>query len=328
MEPAKKILIIQTAFIGDVVLSTGIMESLFHTIPNLKIGVLVRSGNESLFANHPFVKEVLVWNKKKGKYKSLLEILLVIRKRKYDEVINLHRFGSSGFLTVFSGAKVKVGFKKNPFSFLFSKAISHEIGNGVHENERNHALIAHLCGNTISKPKLYPSETNFQSVKPFSEGKFVVMAPASVWFTKQLPETKWVELIKKVPSGYRIYLVGGPGDFELCQRLIKRSSHSSIENLCGKLSYLDTCALFSSSYMNFVNDSGPLHFCSAMNAPVTAFFCSTIPDFGFGPLSDHSEIIECREELTCRPCGLHGKNHCPEGHFNCGMKINLDEIKF
>ncbi|MFY7989164.1 MAG: glycosyltransferase family 9 protein, partial [Fluviicola sp.] len=71
----------------------------------------------------------------------------------------------------------------------------------------------------------------------------------------------------------------------------------------------------------FVNDSGPLHIASAMNTPTTAFFCATIPDFGFGPLADDSEIKEVQENLDCRPCGLHGGKSCPKGHFKCG---NID----
>jgi ADP-heptose:LPS heptosyltransferase len=75
--------------------------------------------------------------------------------------------------------------------------------------------------------------------------------------------------------------------------------------------------------MNYVNDSAPLHLASAMNAPVTAFFCSTIPEFGFGPLSENNQIIQTEEKLNCRPCGLHGKKVCPEGHFKCGTEINI-----
>ena len=77
--------------------------------------------------------------------------------------------------------------------------------------------------------------------------------------------------------------------------------------------------------MNYVNDSGPLHMASAVNAPVTAFFCSTIPKFGFGPLSENSTIIQTTEELSCRPCGLHGLKNCPKKHFKCGLGIELPE---
>ena len=75
--------------------------------------------------------------------------------------------------------------------------------------------------------------------------------------------------------------------------------------------------------MNYVNDSAPLHIASAMNAPVTVYFCSTEPSFGFGPLSDNKTIVEVKEKLNCRPCGLHGKESCPKGHFNCGLKIEI-----
>ena len=69
--------------------------------------------------------------------------------------------------------------------------------------------------------------------------------------------------------------------------------------------------------MNYVNDSAPLHLASSMNAPVTAVFLSTIPQFGFTPLSDDSTVSETSLNLPCRPCGLHGKKACPEGHFRC-----------
>jgi heptosyltransferase-2 len=79
----------------------------------------------------------------------------------------------------------------------------------------------------------------------------------------------------------------------------------------------------SKAVRNYVNDSGPLHLASAMNAPVTAFFCSTVPSFGFGPLSDDSEIKETTEKLDCRPCGIHGFKTCPKGHFKCGKGIEI-----
>jgi heptosyltransferase-2 len=95
--------------------------------------------------------------------------------------------------------------------------------------------------------------------------------------------------------------------------------------LAGKLSFLQSTALMKDATMNYVNDSAPLHFASAINAPVTAFFCSTIPAFGFTPLSTNSIIIETEEKLTCRPCGLHGKKECPLQHFKCGYEIDVDK---
>jgi len=130
-----------------------------------------------------------------------------------------------------------------------------------------------------------------------------------------------VELIETISSEKTIYFVGGKTDYQLCQSIIEKSQRKSkIVNLCGDFSLLQTAALFSKSEHVYVNDSGPLHIASAMNAPVTAFFCSTVPEFGFGPLSEKSEIKQV-ENLECKPCGLHGKKECPLGHFNCGNQI-------
>ncbi|HEV9038701.1 MAG TPA: glycosyltransferase family 9 protein, partial [Puia sp.] len=78
--------------------------------------------------------------------------------------------------------------------------------------------------------------------------------------------------------------------------------------------------------MNYVNDSAPMHFASAVNAPVTAVYCSTLPEFGFGPLSDDSHIVQIAQHLDCRPCGLHGYKACPLGHFNCAHKIENGQL--
>jgi len=80
------------------------------------------------------------------------------------------------------------------------------------------------------------------------------------------------------------------------------------------------------AHMNFVNDSAPMHFASAMNAPVAAVYCSTVPEFGYGPLSDIKYIIQRHESLYCRPCGLHGFATCPEGHFKCALEIEDEQL--
>ena len=172
------------------------------------------------------------------------------------------------------------------------------------------------------RPELYPSETDKQKVQAYTQGKYVTMAPASVWFTKQLPKEKWTELIQQQTED-TIYLLGAPGDKVLCDELISSANTSSkIVNLAGELTLLQSAALMQKAQMNFVNDSGPLHLASSMNAPTTAFFCSTVPSFGFGPLADNSIVKEVNG-LDCRPCGLHGHKECPKGHFKCGFDISL-----
>src|SRR5262245_23366692 len=99
-----KFLIIQTAFIGDVVLATSIVEKLHARFPDAQIDFLLRKGNEALLQKHPLLNEVLIWEKKKDKFKNLFRLLKLIRKRRYDKVINVQRFAATGMLTVFSKA--------------------------------------------------------------------------------------------------------------------------------------------------------------------------------------------------------------------------------
>ncbi|MFC2151876.1 glycosyltransferase family 9 protein [Bacteroidota bacterium] len=321
-----KFLVIQTAFIGDVILATPIIEKLHAFYPDSQIDFLLRKGNENLLRNHPYVSNLLIWDKKKEKRKNMFRIIKLIRSKKYDYIINLQRFASTGIITSLSNGKIKVGFDKNPLSFLFTRKIKHEIGNGKHEVERNIELITEITDNSIYKPKLYPTEEDFQIVSQYKMRPYICMAPTSVWFTKQFPAKKWIDLIKKVDSKFLIYLIGGPDDKNACDEIISNSNRNNIINLCGELSFLQTSALIANATMNFVNDSAPMHMASAMNAPTTAIFCSTVPDFGFGPLSDQAEVVEIDEKLECRPCGLHGFKKCPKDHFKCAFEINIDKL--
>jgi ADP-heptose:LPS heptosyltransferase len=325
----QKFLVIQTAFIGDVVLATPIVEKLHQHFPDASIDLLVRKGNESLLTGHPFLNEVLIWNKKENKTKNLWKLLFKIRKVKYDIVINVQRYGATGFLTAFSGAKITIGFDKNPFSFLFTKKINHvfdEKGNGKHEIERDLELIKDLTDDIVVRPKLYPSKNDEEKTKIYKQRPYITVAPASVWFTKQYPADKWISFINKLPDNLNIYLLGAPSDNSICENIIQLTTNKNVIDLCGKLSFLGSCALMKDAVMNYVNDSAPMHFASAMNAPVSAIFCSTIPAFGYGPLSDKKFIIEIQEKLYCRPCGLHGYKACPEKHFRCAKEIKDEQL--
>ena len=318
-----KILIIQTAFIGDVILATALIEKLIVFYPESKIDFLLRKGNEGLLENHPKLNDVLIWDKKVDKYSNLKVLSKSINRTKYDVVINLQRFASSGMLTAFSGAPIKIGFKKNPLSFLFTNSVEHDIQSGLHEVERNQKLIETFTDTIAEKPRLYPSNKDYEFVQSFKAEKYVCIAPSSVWFTKQLPKDKWIELIKKIKDDNTIYLLGASSDIELCEQIQSQTKNKKVIILAGKLSFLQSAALMQHAEMNFVNDSAPLHIASAMDAPVTAYFCSTLPSFGFGPLSNQSTINEIDYSLSCRPCGLHGKKECPEGHFKCGNDIKI-----
>jgi heptosyltransferase-2 len=308
-----KILVIQTAFIGDAILATAVLERLHATFPEARLDLLVRKGNEGLFAGHPFLHTLHVWDKKGRKYAGLFHLLRTLRRTRYDLVVNLQRFFSTGLLTAFSGADLRVGFDKNPLSIFFTHRIAHRIG-AVHEVGRNHALIELWAGPEAGRPRLYPRPQD-EAGRP--DDPYICLAPTSVWYTKQWPEARWVAFLDLLPPGLRVVLLGGPSDREACERIRGGTRHPLVDNKAGELGFLASAAWMAGARMNYVNDSAPLHLASAVNAPVVAIFCSTVPDFGFTPLSDASWIVETRASLPCRPCGLHGKRACPEGHFRC-----------
>ena len=341
-----KILLIQTAFIGDVILATSLIESVYAAYPTAKIDFLLRKGNENLLQEHPLLNEVLIWDKK-NKYKSLFKLLKKIRNSSYDAVLNLQRFGATGLLTAFSKSKVKAGFKKNPFSWAFTHKYEHLITtdeNSPHEIERNSKVLESIGIREIRKPKLYPSDADKEKVKEFIQNDFICIAPTSVWFTKQYPLQKWIDFIEKLllekennkllPPNFEIHLLGAPSDRENCQKIVdtleirlnQKNLKFKVNNLAGKLSLMQSAALMQQAKLVLANDSAPLHLASSMNVPVCAVFCSTVPAFGFTPLSEISFVVETEKKLDCRPCGLHGYKSCPKGHFECAESIKTEQI--
>lgn len=321
--PSKSFLIIQTAFPGDVILATSLVENLRAAYPEADIDFLLRKGNESLLQGHPHIRETLILDKKTDKYRNIWRMWQEIRRRKYRAVINVQRFAVSGFLAAFSGAEHIAGFDKNPFSTFFDTRVRHVLGGGIHETHRNHQLIAALVDGPVYRPVLYPSSADIVEVSRYQhDGPYICIAPASVWHTKQFPAEGWAGFIRSLEGReLRVYLLGGLDDRRLADDIVAQCPGSSTVNLAGKLTFLQSAALMKDALMNYSNDSAPMHIASAMNAPVTAVYCSTIPDFGFGPLSDRSFVVETRERLACRPCGNHGHRSCPEGHFACGKGI-------
>jgi len=318
----QRILIIQTAFLGDVILASPVWENLHRQFPKAQIDVVVKKGNESLLAAHPFLRQVFVFDKSQ-KVKNLWNLGKTLRSEQYDLVINLQRFASSGMLTILARGKESRGFEKNPLSFLYTKQFKHEMKPNWHEVDRNLQLISDLVPAPIRRPQLFPSQEDLNSIQIYQEVPYYCLAPTSVWFTKQAPQEIWLALIDKLSTTNTvIYLLGAPSDRPYLDEIVQNTRSSQVINLAGKLTLLQSAALTAGAQHNYVNDSGPLHLASATNAPVSAFFCSTVPEFGFGPLSDQSGIIEVKD-LDCRPCGLHGHQSCLKGHFRCGEELDL-----
>ena len=326
-----KLLVIQTAFTGDVVLATSVLEKLHEYYPGARIDFLLRKGNEGLLQNHPYITNLLIWDKTKQKKRNLIKMALHVRRQQYTHVINIHRFFTSGFVTFLSGAPYRAGFAKNPWAFCFTLKAPHIISPSGTERpvldiERNQLLIAPITDDKVALPVLYPSAADREYAAQYMKPPFVCIAPSSVWYTKRLPVPQWISMINGIPAHYHVYILGAPSDKELGETISNGTTHPKTMNLCGKLNFLQSAALMQHADMNYANDSAPMHFANAMKAPLTAVYCSTAPSYGFGPLLDSGKVAEIREDLYCRPCGIHGHKKCPEGHFRCALEITNEDL--
>ncbi len=322
-----KILIIQTASIGDVILTTPILEALHDHYPGVSVDIVVKKGNEGILYGHPYLQQIYTWDKDRNKYQNYLKIIRRIRKAGYDEVIIVHRFFSSGMMALLSKAKITTGFHKNPLSLFFTHRIQHTIGDHqVHEVDRNLSLLKHMGIKGSYPVRIYPSPRDEQQVAFMATHPYICIAPSSLWFTKQYPEERWTALLDRIPERIACYIIGGPQDRPLAERIQNKTTHPAVHVVTGDFSLTGSAVLMKGAIMNFTNDSAPTHLASALNAPVTTVYCSTIPAFGFGPLSDNANIVEVNQPLSCRPCGLHGRKKCPEKHFNCARLIHTEDL--
>ena len=214
-----------------------------------------------------------------------------------------------------------MGFDVHPLCRIFTHLVPHGFEEGVHEIERNHRLVEGWTDmETPQLLRLYP-----EPLAP-ADRAFAVVAPASQWATKQWPVGHWIALCNALKDEVpELRLVGGPADADLLEEIVAKSEHPNAVVQADQ-GLLESAAMMAQAAWVLTNDSGPLHLASAVNAPTVAVYCSTVPAFGFGPLSERSRVVESTESLPCRPCGVHGKTACPLGHFACGESITVDEV--
>lgn len=325
MSQNSNVLIIQTAFLGDAVLVTSLLEKIRHESPQTKVQLLVRAGLEPIFEAYPHENLTKVWGYDKSKkLKSWFSLRKQLSKEKFDQVFVVQRFFGMGLLSVSMGAKKVTGFQENPVSFLFNESVKHRFGHGVHEVERNIDLVEKWLGKQFYAPFLSSTPS---LPTPLKAKQYLCISPGSVWETKRLPLQTWIDFILQLPKDQAIVLMGAPNEMELSASIARACPQHNIHNLTGKLGLLEAIGVYQQAALAFVNDSGPLHICSSVNTPTVAIFCSTTPEFGFGPLATWNRVIESNEILTCKPCGSHGKKNCPLGHYACGHGIQVNQLQ-
>ena len=333
------VVLLQPAFLGDAVLSTALLESWHRRYPDHTLSVFVRKAAAGLFEDHPFLKEVHVWDRTGWqKYPRLLGLSRQLKRARPDVVINLHRYASMALLARQSGAAVITGFMGGTGLHTGrTKLVSHEIGDGRHETERNHSQVEPLLGpwdQQCDVPRLHPSAAHRAAASDWPGGA-VILAPASVWATKRWPAEKWAELADACAirnGGVPVVLLGGKGDAALLNRIAAQCKVAQPAVCAGELNLLGAAALMSEARAVVSNDSAPLHMAGAVGTPVVGVFCSTTPRLGFGALpgmvsAGRALNVEVEEaKLACKPCGVHGHHACPLRDFKCGDGLEVNAV--
>jgi len=318
--------IVQTAFIGDVILATPLVEAARASRPGDTVVCVVRAGCDALLGNNPFVDEIVVWDKhESGRgLGGVWRIARRLRELGVTTALVPHRSLRSALAVRLSGAGERIGFAKGGGALLHSVRVPYP--NGVHEVERNLAL-ARAAGwkHEGFRPAVFPGERDRTIVDDIVAGMdpFCVLAPGSVWPTKMWPAEYYAEAgAAFVEKGFRVILSGGPDDEPVCRFIAGRITGAV--NTCGILTLRQSADLYRRSAFVLTGDTAPQHLAAAAGARVFSIFGPTVRIFGFWPYSDRGTVIE--ESVDCRPCGMHGHRACPEKHHDCMRKVTPERV--
>ena len=307
-----KILIIHTAFIGDIVLTTPLLRKIKDIYPKSEVFYVTTPAGAEILKNNPNINKIIRYDKKgidRG-VKNFLKLSKKLKNEKFDLVLTPHRYFRSSLLTWLTRAPERIGYKNAVGSNLFTRKIPYDTTK--HEVEK---LLDFL---PEKNKKRYEIEIYPEDNQVISEKKIITIAIGSKWFTKRWPIEYFNELIEKLLSykNIEIILVGGKEEVNLNIDLAQYC-----KDLRGKTSLLQLANILKNSDIVVTNDSSPIHIASAFNKPhIIAIFGPTTKNLGFFPWSQNSEVIEV-EKLECRPCSLHGGEKCPKGHFKCMLEI-------
>jgi len=325
----ERILVIQTAFIGDAILTLPMIEKMKEKFPSNGIDVLCIPSTQEIFKASPFVNEVLVIDKKQA-YKSLLKFYKFtagIRERKYTKIFSPHRSFRTSFIVMQSGVRDTYGFSNSSLFHVYKNLVEYKMN--IHEVQRNLDLISYKYSSESWQiiPQVVVNESSRQKVAQFMlsnniiNGKLIAIAPGSIWETKKYPEQYYTEIIRHfIDKSYRILIIGGELDKELCERLAT-GYNDRVFSTAGLFSIVESIELLKGVKLLLTNDSAPTHFGMCANIPVLTIYCSTIPQFGFYPYTKKSSYISFND-LSCKPCGIHGHEKCPISTFECGYKLD------
>ncbi len=319
-----KVLVWQTAFLGDLILTTPLLASLKNMYPDASIHVVAKPFAKEVLKNNPNVDEIITFDKKRD---STLQLIKKLRKNRYDIAISPHRSHRASYSLFLAKIPIRIGFDKAGFSFLYTKKAKHRF-DGTHEIDRNLQLLKFLPDYREDKLKKFPEiyltkeEDDFYKKFYLDDKDYIVIAPGSKWKTKRWTKEGFVSIINELGKKENIVLIGGNEDLEFTNEIIK-GVKTDVLNLVGKTSLRESFSIIKHSKALISNDSAPVHMAVSFNTPVVDIYGPTVREFGFYPYRN-GKVVEV--DLPCRPCGLHGHDKCPINTHDCMKKITPNMV--
>jgi lipopolysaccharide heptosyltransferase II len=323
-------LVIQTSFLGDVILTTPLIAELAKRGP---VDVLVTPTGAAALANNPHIRTVIPYDKR-GTYGAALGLWETIReiraRRPYDAAYLAQGSFRSGLIAMMTGATERIGFASSTGRVLYTRQLPYRPEK--HHAERVWSLAMSECADPPSRdqirPRLYPTDDDRTRIDLLlrhagrTDEPFVSLAPGSAWGTKRWPY--YPELAKRLVEDHRIAIIGSKADSELAAQITDGLPPERVINGVG-LPLLASAELIGRSRTIVTNDSAPQHLASAMGTPTLTIFGPTVPEFGFGPIAERHAVAG-HESLSCRPCHRHGPQRCPLGHWRCMRELTPEYV--
>lgn len=315
-ETAPSVIVIQTAFLGDVVLTTPLLDVLARQFG--PVDVVTTPGAAALLETHPSVHRVLRHDKHGAArgIRGVLELSAAIRAGGYTRAYLPHQSWRSGLATWLAGVPERIGFADAPARWSYTARVTRPADR--HETERMVALAGH---SGPQRPSLGLTSADHGAANAWLESHgvtapFVALAPGSIWGTKRWG--KYPELAAGLDLD--VVVIGGPEDGALADEILAAAPRA--RSAVGALPLRSSAALIARAAALVTNDSLPMHLAQVTGTPTVAIFGPTVPAFGFGPTGPSDQIVELAG-LACRPCSRHGPMRCPLGHHRCMQDLDV-----
>ncbi len=329
----RRIVVVQTAFLGDVVLTTPLLAELRRAHPEARISVVATPVGAEALEGQPFLDDVERFDKRGRGRGPLAMVALAGRLQGADAAVAAQRSARTGLLVRLSGAPHRIGFRGAPGAFAYTEAVPWRAEG--HAVSRYLDLARPLGGSPEGadpRPRLEvlagAGERIAERLRECGvpEGaRLLAVAPGSVWGTKRwLPSGFAAVLRGSAERGLAAVLVGSGEERPLCREIAEAAGVGAAV-LAGRMTIPDLAAVLGASEALVSNDSGSGHVASAVGTPVVTVFGPTVPAFGYAPFGDGNRVVE-RPGLPCRPCDRHGPDRCPLGHFRCMREIGAEEV--